>query len=149
MNKEKYQSILEKVRYCTVSTVDQDGKPWAAPVWYVSDENDTIYWWSPTTSQHSENIAKNSNVYLTIFDSSAPEGEGLGLYIRAEAHEVSEEDLEKAMELYNASTVQFKMSRQNCCAPAPTRMYKATPREMWMNDGLERDGFWQDVRTAV
>jgi nitroimidazol reductase NimA-like FMN-containing flavoprotein (pyridoxamine 5'-phosphate oxidase superfamily) len=43
------KNILSAVRYATISTVDEQGKAWAAPVWYVFDEKNTLYWWSPIT----------------------------------------------------------------------------------------------------
>ena len=140
------KSILSSTRYATVSTVDDGGKPWAAPVWYVVDEQMNLYWWSAATTQHSRNIVHSPNVYITIFDSARPEGEGLGLYAQATASEVSEAELDNVIELYNSSTQHFKMSRKNCSGEAPTRLYKAVPSNIWVNDGLEREGFYVDIR---
>ena len=141
--------ILATVRYVNVSTVDEKGQPWSAPVWYVFDQELNIYWWSSVHSQHSKNISQNSAVYLTIFDSTLPEGDGLGVYMRAKADEVPMRDLEKAMRLFNASTAAFKLDHLNCTAAAPTRMYKATPEQIWMNDGETKNGFYQDFRTEI
>jgi len=146
---KKVSSILRSVRYATVSTVDENGAPWAAPVWYVADNKDNIYWWSPADSQHSKNIALDSNIYITIFDSTAPEGEGIGLYLRAEAYEVDGSDLDLAINLYNKSTKLFKLNRENCTGNAPTRIYKATTSQQWINDGIEQDGFYIDKRVDI
>lgn len=140
--------ILETIRYATISTIDADGKPWAAPVWYVFD-NENIYWWSPIETQHSKNIAQNSEVYITVFDSTAPEGEGAGLYFRVNAAELSDDELNKAIELYNNSTSIFKLDKNNCTGRAPTRMYKAVIKEAWKNDGIEREGFYIDERVSL
>ena len=143
------EKILRDNRYMTVSTVDQDGMPWAAPVWYAHDNNGNFYWWSPIESQHSRNIKNNSNVYLTIFNSKAAEGDGLGLYIQATATELPKEELDAIIELYNSTTSIFKMSRLNCSGDAPTRLYKAIPSKIWHNDGLERDEHYTDIRKAL
>ena len=140
--------ILETIRYATIATVDNDGKPWAAPVWYVYD-NENIYWWSPIETQHSKNIAQNTEVYITVFDSTAPEGEGTGLYFRANATELSDDELNKAIQLYNDSTSIFKLDKNNCTGSAPTRMYKAVIKEAWKNDGIEREGFYIDKRVSL
>ena len=29
------KNILENIRYATISSVDPEGRPWGAPVWYV------------------------------------------------------------------------------------------------------------------
>lgn len=142
------KNILETIRYATISTVDTEGKPWAAPVWYVYD-NGNIYWWSPIETQHSRNIDQNSEVYITVFDSTAPEGEGAGLYFRANATQLADGELNKAIELYNNSTSIFKLDINNCTGGAPTRMYKATIREAWKNDGIEREGFYVDKRVSL
>ena len=142
------QNILETIRYATISTVDTDGKPWAAPVWYVCD-NDNIYWWSPIETQHSKNIIQNPEIYVTVFDSTAPEGEGSGLYFRADATELADDELDKAMEIYNNSTTIFKLDKNNCMGSAPTRMYKAVIKEAWKNDGIEREGYYVDKRVSL
>jgi uncharacterized protein YhbP (UPF0306 family) len=146
---EQIKNILSTVRYATISTADEKGKAWAAPVWYVFDETNTLYWWSPTNSQHSQNIERNSEVYITIFNSTAPEGEGLGLYIRANAEKVPDDKLDKIIELYNSTTTQFKLNRENTTDNAPTRLYQAEPITIQVNDGTETDGFYQDIRRNV
>ncbi len=141
--------ILASNRYLTVSTVDGEGNPWASPVWYVADDEGNYYWWSPMSSQHSTNIINNPNVYITIFNSQLPEGEGLGLYIRATASELPPEELDRIIELYNSTTSQFKMTRENCSGNSPTRLYRAIPSETWYNDGIETEGYYTDVRRAI
>lgn len=146
---EKVNEILSGNRYATISTVDENGKAWAAPVWYTSDGQHILYWWSSQDSQHSQNIHQNSEVYITIFNSQASEGEGLGLYIRANAEEVSDNELDKVIGIYNKSTTQFKLSRENTTGSAPTRLYQATPIKLQINDGEEINGFYRDIRTDI
>lgn len=141
--------IFNSNRYLTLSTVDSVGKPWAAPVWYVRDGEGNLYWWSPIASQHSQNIVINPDVYITVFDSRSPEGDGLGLYIQAFAAELPESELDKVVELYNSTTEKFKMTRENCSGEAPTRLYKAVPSKVWHNDGLEHDSYYADVRQEI
>ncbi len=146
---DKGKKILEKIRYATISTVDETGAPWAAPVWYVFDDNFDIYWWSPLEAQHSRNISNNPNIYVTVFDSTLPEGEGVGLYLRARAGEISDDELNAAIERYNNSTKIFKLDRENCTGSAPTRIYKAVTKEGWTNDGVTKDGFYIDKRVSL
>ena len=140
--------ILSEIRYATISSVDSDGQPWAAPVWYVFDK-DRLFWWSPLESQHSKNIELNPDVFITIFNSTTPEGEGLGLYFKARANVVDGDELDTAIQLYNASTSVFKLNRENCTNEAPTRMYKALISQAWKNDGIERKGFYIDKRVEL
>lgn len=145
---DKVKTLLQTIRYATISTIDEDNKPWAAPVWYVFDEK-SIYWWSPVDSQHSKNIVHNSNIYVTVFDSTVPEGDGFGLYMRAEAGVIAADELDSAIDLYNQSTKIFKLNRENCTDNAPTRMYKAVIKERWVNDGTEQNGFYIDQRVGL
>lgn len=146
---DEIENILGVNRYATISTVDDKGQPWAAPVWYVYDESKMIYWWSPIASQHSVNISNNSNVYITVFDSTAKEGDGLGLYIRAESSLLPDDELEMVTELYNKSTNIFKLDISNTSGDAPTRLYKAVPREIWINRGKDDSGFYEDYRENI
>jgi predicted pyridoxine 5'-phosphate oxidase superfamily flavin-nucleotide-binding protein len=146
---EKVKTLFQSIRYATISTIDKDGKPWAAPVWYVSDIDNTIYWWSPLDAQHSKNIAHNPDIYITIFDSTAPEGDGFGLYLQAEARITTDNELDLAISLYNQTTKIFKLNRENCTGNAPTRIYKATVSQRWVNDGIEQDGFYIDQRVQL
>lgn len=145
----KYDKNLLKVRYATISTVDESGSPWAAPVWYVHDDQNNIYWWSPVDSQHSRNITLNGQAYITIFDSSSPEGDGVGLYISANSSQVTSDELDNVIEIYNAVTTKFKLDLSNTTGDAPTRLYKAVPITMQINDGVESNGFYKDIRKDI
>lgn len=149
MTSEQVKDILSSVRYATLSTTDESSKAWAAPVWYVFDEQKTLYWWSPINSQHSRNIERSSEVYITVFNSTTPEGEGLGLYIRAKAEQVPDEKLDEVIKRYNSTTTKFKLNRENTTGNAPTRLYQATPTTIQVNDSVETDGFYQDIRRDV
>ena len=146
---EEILNILKYVRYATISTVDNSALPWASPVWYVIDDNMNIYWWSPIDSVHSQNIYNQHEIFVTIFDSSLPEGKGIGIYMRAEAKEVPVDELEKVIQIYNTSTEIYKLDMNNCSGDAPTRLYKATPHQLWLNDGETHDGYWIDIRKEV
>ena len=148
MQNEKAAGIIAKIRYASISTVDENGNPWSAPVWYVSD-GEHLFWWSSQHSQHQRNIARTGRAFITIFDSTAPEGEGLGVYIDAEVEVVAPEQLQSAMDLYNNTTTFYKLSTENCTGDAPTRLYQATPRTIWLNDGTYESGSYEDIRIAV
>lgn len=146
---ELVKEIFSNIRYATISTADESGNAWAAPVWYVTDDGHNLYWWSSLNSQHSKNIERDSGVYITIFDSTAPEGSGVGLYIRAKVREVQGDKLNEITRLYNSSTTQFKLSPHNTTGKAPTRLYQAIPESIQINDSLETDGFYYDVRRGA
>lgn len=150
MNDDKTRQILDATHYATISTVDKEGSPWAAPVWYTLDDSNNIYWWSAKTSQHSMNIKSDPKCYITIFDSTLPEGKGVGLYIRAEAFEINDDsEIDSAIDLYNNTTEVFKLKIGDCTGKAPTRIYKAIPRKVWINSEAEVDGQYVDTRKML
>lgn len=46
------------------------------------------YWSSLADAVHSVNIGANSAVFLAVFDSTAPDASGHGVYVRAAAREL-------------------------------------------------------------
>ena len=142
------QKILNQNRYMTISTVDEYGMPWAAPVWYISDSN-KLFWWSPKVSQHQQNITHDPNVFITIFDSTASEGDGLGLYMKGTVSEVVDNELDNIIALYNKSTALFKLDHNNCGGASTTRLYEFIPTKSWINDGVEENGYWHDIRKVL
>ena len=79
------REILSSVIYATVATADADGAPWNSPVRFHLGPNGDLYWFSSPDAQHSRNIAANPRVFIVVFDTAAPEGEGQGVYIEATA----------------------------------------------------------------
>ena len=81
------QNLLEKSIYCVISTINEDGSPWASPVHFAFDESN-IYWLSAENAQHSQNIARDNRVFITVFDSRqvfASNDERGALYIESQA----------------------------------------------------------------
>lgn len=144
---QKAQKILKSLKYATVATVTPKGKPWNSPVAHDMDENYNIYWYSDKENQHSVNIRNNPHVYIVIYDSTAPDGEGEGVYIEAIARELSEEtEINEALSLNKSNTEQAKEFLGNNVR----RCYKATPQRMWMNDAEMKDGvFIRDYRVEL
>jgi len=147
MNKA-VKTILESVRYATISTTDKEGQPWAAPIWYAYDDQ-CIYWWSPKKSQHSLNIRNNNNVYITVFDSTAAEGEGLGVYIRAVVEEVPDSARKEVEEIFNKTTKVFKINENSSSGEAPTRFYRAEIKNTYMNSRGKVNGYFVDNRVEM
>jgi hypothetical protein len=77
------------------------------------------------------------------------EGDGVGVYIRANAGVIADDELEKVSELYNKSTTVFKLKHSDSSGDAPTRYYKAVPKEMWVNRGKEDGEYYEDYREKL
>ncbi|MCB9453500.1 MAG: pyridoxamine 5'-phosphate oxidase family protein [Anaerolineaceae bacterium] len=66
-SKEAIRAFLETQSTLTLATVDDDGTPRAAPLFYVSDDDLNLYWLSSPTSRHSLNLGAHPQVAATIY----------------------------------------------------------------------------------
>ena len=82
--------IIDAARYMVLATADEDGVPWASPVWFAPDGYTRFLWVSREDTRHSRNLAVRSRLSIVIFDSSAPIGTGEGVYMDALAQQVDE-----------------------------------------------------------
>lgn len=145
---KKAKEIIEKIEYITLATTSGN-QPWNSPVYSVHDENFNFYWVSWKENTHSKNIRENPNVFLVIYDSTVPEGTGEGVYIKATAKELdNEEEIRIALDLlYQRKT--HKRDWSEFMGDFPRRLYKATSEEVWMNADGEINGNYIDKRIEV
>ena len=96
-------AILEKNKYGVLSTVREDGSPWATPV-HIAYKGSNLYWFSNEDTVHSINIARNNKVFITIFDSaqkSKEPGEHGALYISTQATQLRGQVADEARAVFN------------------------------------------------
>jgi nitroimidazol reductase NimA-like FMN-containing flavoprotein (pyridoxamine 5'-phosphate oxidase superfamily) len=123
------RSIIEANRYLTLATADQDGLPWASPVWFASADLREFFWVSSPEAQHSRNIAVRPEVAVVIFDSGLPIGTGRGVYLSARAEEVPEPELDRGMATFSVASLAQggrAWGRSDVQEPARHRLYRAT-----------------------
>jgi hypothetical protein len=121
------KKILEKIHYINLATVNQDGSPWNTPVSASHDDQLNFFWGSSQNNIHSKNIQRDGRVFVTIYDSTVPEGTGEGLYLTGKAEELGPE----------TSTAVYR--------------YKFTPDRAWINDEAKNeDGSYKhDIRIEL
>jgi len=126
--------VLAGTKYLVLSTADQDGRPWATPVWYAN-EGDRFYWVSAPTSRHSENLATRAEVALVIFNSQVPVGQASAYYARATARQVPTDETAAGIAIFTAeSTAQGHepWGIDRVTGDARLRLYCATMIEQWV-----------------
>lgn len=147
---ERGRDIVSKVAHVAVASVCPDGTPWNTPVFAACDERFAFYWRSYRESQHSQNIRRNPNVFLVTYDLAAPPGAGEGLYIVAEAEELSDPgEIEKALRLLAARGEPGVPHLDAVSGRAPLRAYAARPRRLWVNGGQKNGEAYVDVRNEI
>lgn len=146
---QRAKEIIKTIEYATIATANKGGKPWNSPVARVYDNELNIYWFSDKQNQHSQNIRENEDVFIVIYDSTAPWGEGEGVYIEAKAYELTDPDeITKARRIMKGPD--YDGSPDDFLGDAVRRVYKAVPQRAWMNDGEIKDGvFIRDYRVEL
>jgi len=152
--KEQAKKIIADNIYMTIATASLDGSPWISPVFFAYDDAYNLYWVSDKNSRHSNLIRENNKVAIVIFDSSAPEGEGDGVYFKAKAIELSDrQEVEKAMATLGARVTQeeFRIKKVGeVMEGGEWRVYKAIPQNISkLKDGEYVNGQYVDRRIEI
>ena len=125
--------IIDAARYMVLATADEDGVPWASPVWFAPDGYTRFLWVSREDTRHSRNLAARPQLSIVIFDSSTPIDTGEGVYMDALAQQVDE--LGPAIEIFSRRSVAQgggEWTVADVSPPAELRLYRATATEQWI-----------------
>jgi general stress protein 26 len=96
------RSIIDEIAFMTLATVDENGLPWASPVWFAHADYSEFLWISRPETRHSRNIATNPQVAIVIFDSRTPINTGRGVYMDAHAEQLTDEaEIERVMVIFS------------------------------------------------
>lgn len=117
-------TILKEAHYINLSTVCDDGAPWGTPV-SANRVGLNFEWGSSPDNVHSQNIARDKRVFVTIYDTHAPEGKGEAVYLSGRASMMRHE--------------------------GSVAMYQFVPERVWINDEVKNDdgSFKSDIRVAL
>lgn len=149
---KRAKEIISEILYITIATSSKEGQPWNTPVYSAYDGNYNFYWASWKDSQHSKNINENPNVFLVIYNSTVPEGQGEGVYIKARAEELTDEqEIKRALATLYVRKNQDpeKRSSQEFLGDYPRRVYKAVPEKVWVNSDGQVNGNFVDTRVEI
>ena len=122
------RAIIDANSYLTLATADEDGRPWATPVWFACDRYTDFFWLSRPTTRHSVNLARRPQVSLVIFDSTTPINHGQAVYAEAEAVQLPPADLGAAVAVYSARATAAGSRAwhpADVLAPSAFRLYRA------------------------
>lgn len=148
------KQIIEENIYCTVSTASLKGSPWISPVFFSYDEDYNIYWVSYINSLHSKLLRKNPQAAIVIFNSTAKEGEGDGVYFEVKVVELSrEKEILKAINIMNRRVTvdDFRIkSIDEVMDKGVWRIYKAIPKKVSkLSKGKFINGQYIDNRVEI
>jgi nitroimidazol reductase NimA-like FMN-containing flavoprotein (pyridoxamine 5'-phosphate oxidase superfamily) len=126
------QDLIDKNRYMTLGTANQDGRPWTSPVYFAAAGLREYYWTSTTDAEHSRNLNDRPQVSFVVFDSTVPPYHGRAVYVAGEAHELTDADLDRGLEVYPGSNDRgaTRLTRDDVTGASPYRLYRATASEL-------------------
>jgi nitroimidazol reductase NimA-like FMN-containing flavoprotein (pyridoxamine 5'-phosphate oxidase superfamily) len=127
--------------YLTLATADEHGSPWSTPVWFASADLVDFYWVSSPQARHSVNVAQRPDVALSVFDSHQAPGTGVGVYVRATAAQVPDDDVDAGLAVFAAEALRQgagEWPRERVSGPARLRLYRATALERFVLDSRDQ-----------
>ena len=147
---KKLREIIEKIEYLNIASITPEGMPWNSPVYCAYDRELNFYWLSWKENQHSRNIRNNSDVFITIYDSTVPASTGVGVYFQGKAHELSNPiDIVIGLKcVYSRSKHKMKDAIMFLTS-YPRRVYKFIPQKAWINGEGDIEGNYIDIKTEL
>jgi len=134
------RSLIDASLYLVLGTADEDGLPWASPLYFAHSEHRDFFWVSRPDARHSRNIAARPDVSIVIFDSSVPIGTGQGVYMTALAREL-EGGQEAGLEVYSRRALEHggrAFTQDDVTGSAALRFYRANAVEQFVLDDFDR-----------
>jgi nitroimidazol reductase NimA-like FMN-containing flavoprotein (pyridoxamine 5'-phosphate oxidase superfamily) len=150
-------TVLDTNRYLTLGTADANGRPWTSPVYFAPAGVRDYYWMSALDARHSRNLAACPQLSIVVFDSSVLPYHGRAVYAVGEAHELSGDDLDRALEVYPGPSHRgaSPVAREDLTGSSPYRLFRATASDLWVLCPREQrqpcalHGRNQDHRTRI
>ena len=96
------RAVIDDNRFMTLGTADENGLPWASPVWYAPVGYRTFLWVSDPGARHSRNLAARPELSIVIFDSRATESAAQAVYMSATAQALTAPELEQGIGSFSA-----------------------------------------------
>ncbi|HEX3731386.1 MAG TPA: pyridoxamine 5'-phosphate oxidase family protein [Mycobacteriales bacterium] len=141
---------LSRVEYAALATSSPSGEPWNSPVYTAYDDELNLYWTSAASSMHSQNVRSSGRAFLVIYNSTAPEGTGEGLYLRCNARELDRvEEVARGRRILVSRIGKADRPPTEFLGESPRRVYRATPLQAWVNDNEVHGDRQVDVRLPV
>lgn len=129
------QAFLETQSTMTLATVNAEGLPQSAPLFYVSDDRLNLYWISAAHVRHSVNLSAKSGVSATVYPAIWQWNDIVGVQIEGEAEAITDDRIrEQIMILYLRK---FQLPPSFDAAIAASTLYVLRPRWMrWVDNSV-------------
>ncbi len=142
--RELITDYLQKAKMMQLAT-SMDNQPWVCNVWFASDEDLNIYWFSSTNRRHSEEITKNPKVAAAIVLPLTPKDPPRGLQLQGVAEVLNKQkDIDKAISVYKDRI--FPIENINELIEdkeKPHKFYRIKPTQFVLFDAVNFGDNWR------
>ena len=133
---ERVSAFLQKRATLTIATVDREGWPQAADLFYVSDDRLNLYIVSGEKSRHAMNLGRVSRVAVTVHNDTWDWRDIQGVQIEGEARVMSDPDeRDHAWSLFRAK---FGFTSEFVDQIVRSSFYAVTPKWVRLIDNTLR-----------
>jgi uncharacterized protein len=131
---ETIRAFLAAQSTLALATVNADGTPQSAPLFYVSDDDLNLYWLSSPRSKHSVNLTEQPNVAATIYAAVWDWQSIKGLQIEGHAIAIENEERQRILTRYRDK---FTLPSSFDGQIAASTFYKLAPRWLrWLDNSV-------------
>jgi uncharacterized protein YhbP (UPF0306 family) len=118
-----------------LATVNADGTPQIAPLFYVSDDALNLYWLSSPRSRHSVNVSQRACAAATIYPSIWAWQEIQGLQIEGRTEAISDDVVRQQM--LGRYQDKFRLPSSFEAQIAASTLYRLVPGWLrWLDNGV-------------
>lgn len=142
------EEYLKEAKMMQLGTSSND-QPWVCNVWFATDLDLNIYYFSSTNRRHSIEVEKNNKVAGAIVLPQTPDDPPRGLQFQGSSELLTKvEDIEKAISVYqdrifSKETILDLMGDSE----APHKFYKVTPHKFILFDAVNFGDDWRQEYT--
>jgi uncharacterized protein YhbP (UPF0306 family) len=136
---ERIAALLNEETTLSLATTGEDGQACVAPLFYIVDENLSLYWLSSESSLHSQNLATTSRAAATVYRSVESWRKIRGVQIRGTVSKVTDPKCRAA--LLKSYCERFKLGRVLRPALRLSALYSFQPEFFRYIDNARGFGF--------
>jgi uncharacterized protein YhbP (UPF0306 family) len=89
-NLEQIAALLREQTTLSLATIGEDGEPCVAPLFYMVDEELSLYWLSSQSSQHSRNLLRTPRAAAAVYGCATSWQEIRGVQMRGPVSKITE-----------------------------------------------------------
>jgi uncharacterized protein YhbP (UPF0306 family) len=119
-------AFLREQSTLALATIDERGQPSVAPLYYIVDEELTLFWLSTKTSLHSENLKRAPSAAATIYLQTENWQEIRGVQLRGTVALIA--DRERRGALIETYRLRFQLGTIFKAAIARCNLYALRPK---------------------